>query len=324
MKGPSLLTLARRTMRDILASRADGAAGEKTRVLVAVSGGGDSTALLHVLSLLRKTLPLELVAVGIDHGLRREAAAELERAKGLAGGWDVPFEIKKVELGSTKSNLQARARQARHAALERAMQRHLCHFVATAHHADDRAETVLIRLLSGATAEGLAVLPPRDGVRIRPLIHARKTDVLAHLERNGIPYANDPSNLDPRFLRVRIRRELMPLLTEFDTNIVMHLSQLSDELGRRSPSPGRGQPEPEALAGAHADRSLRELLASLKHPIPKAARIALENLPKKHPRAEVALHGGLVVRFDRTHTVYIASKSPRARPQAPLRAPSKG
>jgi tRNA(Ile)-lysidine synthase len=107
--------------------------------------------------------------------------------------------------------------------------------IATGHHADDRAETVLMRLLRGAGPRGLAVLPARSGGRVRPMIRARKADVLAHLERHAIDYVDDPSNQDRRFLRVRVRLELLPLLEALSPRIVEHLNALADQIEAGAP-----------------------------------------------------------------------------------------
>jgi tRNA(Ile)-lysidine synthase len=220
---PTLIKLAQRTLREECGLE------RGMRVLVAVSGGPDSMALLDVLAHLRSKLGFELVAHGVDHGLRAEAAGELALAAERARELDVTFERSELELGPG-GNLQARARAARYLALESAMARHEATLLATAHHADDRAETVLLRLLRGAGPRGLAVLPARAGQRIRPFLRARRLDVLAHLERHGIPFAVDPSNQNRRFQRVRVRLELMPLLLELSPGVVGHLNALADAL----------------------------------------------------------------------------------------------
>ena len=232
---PSLRRLAERTIRDAsLFHRGD-------RVLVACSGGPDSTALLHVLALLRRDLGHEVIGHGVDHGLRPEAKDELALAAEVAEKLGVPFEVTRVSV-EPGGNLQARAREARHRALQDAAARHGASVIATGHTADDRAETVLLRLLRGAGPRGLAVLeprapspvassgpePPRD--LVRPLVRARRADVLLHLERHGLAHARDPSNLDPRFTRVRVRRELIPLLLELSPRIIDHLCALADML----------------------------------------------------------------------------------------------
>lgn len=198
-------------------------------MLVAVSGGPDSMALLDVLARLSSSLELKLVAHGVDHGLREEARAELELAAQHAAKLGVDFDVSKVSV-LPGGNLQARAREARYAALEEVVKRRDLELLATAHHADDRAETVLLRLLRGSGPRGLGVLPAREGQRIRPFIRARRAGVLAHLSRHKVPFATDPSNENRRFLRVRVRSELMPLLTELSPGIVTHLNALADAL----------------------------------------------------------------------------------------------
>jgi tRNA(Ile)-lysidine synthase len=271
---PTLLTLARRALRDEI-RLAPG-----SRILAATSGGPDSMALLDVLAALRGPLRFTLAAHGVDHGLRPGAAAELDLAEAHARRLDVPFGRSRVRVGAG-ADLQARARRARYAALERARRRARADVVATGHHADDRAETVLLRVLRGAGASGLAVLPPREGspvegmpagTLVRPFVRARRSDVELHLARHRVPFARDPSNEDPRFLRTRVRRELLPLLEELDASAVPHLCALADDLA-----------------------ALREEGAGL-YRIPRAARVALAKLAAgKTPRGTVLLPGGLVV-----------------------------
>ncbi len=237
---PTLITLARAALREHpLAPRG-------STVLVAVSGGPDSTALFHVLALLRRRLGFGLFSHGVDHGLRGEAAAELDLAEGLARRLEVPFSRTRVGVPAG-GNLQARARSARWEALRAAASRAGADRIATGHHAGDRAETLLMRLLRGTGLRGLAVLPPLDVVdgviRIRPLHKALRADVDAHLARHGLPFASDPSNRDPRFLRVRVRHEVLPLLERLSPRIVEHLGRLADEAdairGQRAEKPAR-------------------------------------------------------------------------------------
>jgi tRNA(Ile)-lysidine synthase len=241
---PSLLRLVERVLRD----EARIQRGEL--LLVACSGGPDSTALLHALAHLRQRFGHRVAAHGVDHGLRAEAAAELDLARQVAETAGVPFGLSRVEVGAG-GNLQARAREARHQALATAAEAAGACFVATGHTADDRAETLLLRLLRGAGPRGLAVLPPiappiaGTVPLIRPLIHARRADVLAHLQRHRLAFADDPSNLDPRFSRVRVRRELLPLMEELSPRIVEHLAALADMLAQVPDEPlanlGRAQ-----------------------------------------------------------------------------------
>jgi tRNA(Ile)-lysidine synthetase-like protein len=186
-------------------------------------------ALLHVLSRLRRDLGFGLFAHGVDHGLRPESAAELDAVEVFAATLDVPFGRTRVDVGAG-GNLQARARTARWDALRAAAARAGADRIATGHHADDRAETVLMRMLRGTGALGLGVLPAHDGDRIRPLLRARRADIEAHVRRHRIPHCDDPSNCDPRFLRVQVRCELMPVLERLNPRVVEHMCALADEL----------------------------------------------------------------------------------------------
>lgn len=225
---PALLRRTARTLRE----ETPLVRGE--RVLCAVSGGGDSIALLHVLARLRSELGFELVAHGVDHGLRAEAGAELDLAERLAHELGVVFSRTRLDL-SDGGNLQARAREARYAALDAAAGAAAARWVATAHHADDRAETVLMRILRGASPRGLAVLPAASERRLRPLIRSPKAAIALHLQRHGLLFASDPSNVDPRFLRTRIRHELIPLLESLAPGAAHTLNVLADEWTEPAP-----------------------------------------------------------------------------------------
>lgn len=219
---PTLITIARAALRD------HGLAPRGSRVLVAVSGGPDSMALLHVMALLRARHGFGLFAHGVDHGLRTEAARELDLAESFSRDLDVPFSRTAVCV-PPGGNLQARARDVRWAALRAAASKVGADRIATGHHADDRAETVLMRLLRGTGARGLAVLPPAEGDRIRPFSRARRCDIVAHIARHRVPHAIDPSNANPRFLRARVRGTLMPELERLSPRIVEHLCALADD-----------------------------------------------------------------------------------------------
>lgn len=277
---PTLLRLVETTLRE----EALIAPGEV--VVCACSGGPDSTALLHVLARLRARFRFSLMAHGVDHGLRPEAAAELALAQRLAASLEVPFAVTRVSV-RPGAGVQERARSARLAALADGARAVGAHVIATGHTADDRAETLLFRLLRGAGPRGLAVLPPRAPLPlpgapaalslIRPLLRARRADVLAHLHRHGLEAASDPSNLDPRFSRVRIRREVLPLLETLSPRVVEHLCDLADMLAEALPasdplaSLGRAQ----RLAIARARRLGRSSLTLRVH----GGRLALVTFP---------------------------------------------
>lgn len=200
------------------------------RLLVACSGGPDSVALTHALAGLRGELGLTLEVAAVDHGLRPEAAGELDLVARLARGLGLPFHPLRITVSTERPSLQAAARRARYRALlalaaERGGAR-----VAVGHTMDDQAETVLARVLRGAGLDGLSGIAPRraDGV-VRPLLDCRRRDVEAHVARHGLEVVRDPSNRDPRFLRTRVRATLLPALAGEDPRVVEHLAALADE-----------------------------------------------------------------------------------------------
>jgi len=183
------------------------------RVLVAVSGGPDSVALLHALHLLAPPHALSLHVAHVHHGLRPEADRDAAFVEELAGRFGLPVSVERVAvaLGAGRSPEEA-ARLARYHALERCATRIGAHRIAVGHTADDQAETVLMRLLQGAGPLGLAGIPPVRGRVIRPLLEVTRAMVLAHLRAHGLPWVEDATNADPKFLRNRLRHDLLPLL----------------------------------------------------------------------------------------------------------------
>jgi tRNA(Ile)-lysidine synthase len=259
---PSLATRARRVLDSA-------AVPHGATIVVACSGGPDSQALLDVLAHVARSSRnspngprVTLVACGVDHGLRPEAAAELDLVRALADARGVPF--RKVVLAVAPGpNLQARARAARYEALRAVAAEVSARHVATAHHLEDRAETVLIRLLRGAPVEGLAVMPPASHDLLRPLIHARRAEILAHVERRSLAVASDPSNHDPRYLRTRVRTEVLPLLRSMAPRIDHHLADLADAVALRADVERDAAlvPIDHTSASSRALRALRDFAA---------------------------------------------------------------
>lgn len=205
--------------------------GRNSGILLGVSGGPDSMALLTVLVELAPRLGYRLAACGVDHGLRAEAAKELDLVEAYCRTLGVVFHRRQVSVPQ-RSNIQAHARDARYEALSTCAAELDLTYVATAHHREDRAETVLLRLLRGAGPDGLAVLSPKQGNRLRPMIRVSKASVRAYVEKRCIPHVEDPSNHNPRFQRVRVRHELVPLMQELSPGIIEHLCNLADELAQ--------------------------------------------------------------------------------------------
>ncbi len=184
-------------------------AGGET-VLVAVSGGADSVALLSILTALAPAWRLTLHALHVDHGLRPDSERDGEVVRALGARLGVPVEVERVQVGP--GSVEAAARAARYAALEAWADRLGAARIAIGHTLDDQAETVLMRVLGGAGVRGLAAIPPVRGRIIRPLIELRRQALREALAEAGLDWVEDPSNRDPKFLRNRIRHELLPLL----------------------------------------------------------------------------------------------------------------
>jgi tRNA(Ile)-lysidine synthase len=196
-------------------------------VLVALSGGADSTALLHVLTRLAPAWRIRLHALHVDHGLRDESARDAEAVRDLGQRLGVPVEVTRVVV-SRRGSLEEAARIARYAALEAHADRLGARRIAVGHTADDQAETVLMRLLEGAGVRGLAAIPPVRGRIIRPLIDVRRAAIVALLEAAGIGWLDDPSNENLKFLRNRIRHEVLPVLAaSHDADVVVALTAVA-------------------------------------------------------------------------------------------------
>jgi tRNA(Ile)-lysidine synthase len=181
-------------------------------VLLAVSGGADSSALLVGTALVRERLGLRVEVATLDHGLRPEARAEVEAVARLAARWELPCHVRTLGL-SSGSGLEARAREARYAALEALRRERGLQVVATAHTASDQAETLLMRLVRGTALRGAAGIHRARPFLVRPLLERTREEVEAFLQEQGVSFVVDPMNVDPAFLRTRIRHEVLPALT---------------------------------------------------------------------------------------------------------------
>lgn len=191
------------------------APGRPTRLGVAVSGGGDSVALLHLLAAWRAAGGPELAAVTVDHGLRPEAAAEAEAVAAACAGLGVPHRVLRWQGWDGRGNLQDAARRARQRLIAEWAAGQGLGAVALGHTADDQAETLLLRLARGSGVDGLSGMMAErraQGVLwLRPLLEVRRAELRDWLRARGIGWAEDPSNDDPRFDRVKARQALAAL-----------------------------------------------------------------------------------------------------------------
>jgi tRNA(Ile)-lysidine synthase len=205
------------TARETIRRHAMFAGGD--RVLVAVSGGADSVALLHVLRALALPLGVTLHVAHVDHQLRAESGRDASFVRDLAARLGLPVEVVTVDVGP-RGSLEEAARDARYAALERVATEVGAARIAVGHTANDQAETVLMRLLQGAGPRGLAGIPPVRGRIVRPLLDCRRAAIVAALEAAGETWLDDPSNVDRRFVRNRIRHDVLPVLEAASDDVV--------------------------------------------------------------------------------------------------------
>jgi tRNA(Ile)-lysidine synthase len=185
-----------------------GVRGTDAHVLVAVSGGCDSVSLLHLLRFAADDAGLRVTAAHFDHAMRPGSERDAAWVRGLCGAWRVPLV---TERAATALRTEEEARDARYAFLRRVQAECGATFLATAHHADDQAETVLFRVLRGTGLTGLAGIPPRDASGlVRPLLPFPRAQVVRYARAAGLAWREDPGNATADFARNRIRLRLLP------------------------------------------------------------------------------------------------------------------
>ncbi len=202
-------------------------------VVIAVSGGADSMALLLALGEMREEFHISLSVAHLDHGLRAEGEEEASFVREAAQTVGAPFLQGRANVRALQKekglNLQEAAREARYAFLLDAARETGATRIALGHTADDQAESVLMRILRGAGPRGLSGIPPvRDRIFIRPLIEIWRSEVESFLQERRRGFLQDPSNVSGRFLRNRIRREVLPVLENYNPRIRHTLAQMAE------------------------------------------------------------------------------------------------
>ncbi len=248
-----------------------GLIGREESVLVAYSGGPDSTCLLDVLTRVRHDLDIDIVVAHVDHGLgedSEEVSAAVARNI-AAAGLDVHV-ARAHDLAGP--NLHERARAFRYAFFESIADQVGATKIATGHTLDDRVETTLGRLVHGSGTDGLAGIPPKEGRRVRPLIEVRRPETRAYCDECGLGFVDDPANEDDRFERATLRSKVLSAIeSHWGDGAVRAMARSSDRLGEDSEALTALA---ERLAGellVRTDSDVRIELAALG-PMPRALR----------------------------------------------------
>lgn len=268
------------------------------RVLCAVSGGADSVCLLHLLNENRERLGIELCAAHFEHGIRgEESLRDAEFVKTLCGKLEVALY---TESGDTPAyakkmgmSMEEAARELRYAFLERAAAALGCDFVATAHNADDNAETVLFNLARGSGAKGLGGIPVQRGNIIRPLLSATRQEIEDYLAQRGIEHITDSTNLSDDYSRNLIRHQVMPVLKSINPGFTEAVGRASELLRQDEDcldAMARGFIEENSREGSIGCRELLSLHEALSSRVLRL--MCPENLSAVHVQALLELAAG--------------------------------
>ena len=204
-------------------------------ILVAVSGGPDSVALLHFLKTYQETWQMRLIPVTINHQLREEAGEEVEYVASLAKAWGLPFVSRKIDVVAYKEkeslSVQMAARHLRYEALAEVMEEEKADYVAFGHHGDDQIETLLIALLRSTNLRGLRGIPVKRpfhrGEIIRPLLGVTREDIERYCIRHSLEPKHDASNDDMTYVRNYLRKQVVPLLKEKNLHLDRTVQRLT-------------------------------------------------------------------------------------------------
>src|SRR3989442_7867340 len=260
------------------------------RVVVAVSGGPDSLALLSVLREILPAVPLHLTVAHFDHGWRPDSQDDCDFVAAMAAQWGYPFHPVRAADGTPHT--ESAARTARYAFLRRTAAETNSTAIALGHSQDDQVETLLLHLLRGSGSRGLGAMRRRDRDLARPLLDISRREIEAYLVRLHLTPRRDPSNQDPRFTRNRLRQQVLPAIDAFDPAARELLARTADILSE----------EDRFLDNAIAhlpDDLVRDRVAFAKLPpalqrrlvrrlVPEAGFVEVEALRRGEPPASTA------------------------------------
>lgn len=270
-------------------------------VVCAVSGGADSVALLFAMYLLRDKLGITISAAHFNHRLRADESDRDEAfVRNFCSRYDIPLTVGSSSVVPGKKGLEAAARDARYGFLK-----NLPGKIATAHTADDNAETMVMHLIRGTGLKGLGAIAPINGNLIRPMLDVTRKDVLSFLSEYNLAYVTDSSNDTDQFLRNRIRHHIMPLFRQENPKIAENLSALALRLRQDEEALCNFATTDELpnvsqlreISPAIRSRQISAFLQKCGVPEPEAAHIALveQLIFSDRPSARAFLPGGVLV-----------------------------
>jgi len=206
---------------------------KKDIIVIAVSGGADSMALLALTLLLKEKLSLTIICAHVNHKVREESTAERVFVEAYCKEHGVLFEVMEI-LDYGKQNFHMEARQKRYSFFDEVCKKYQAKYLFTAHHGDDLMETILMRIVRGSTLKGYGgfakVVPIEHYQLVRPLISVTKEDIYKYCQENHIPFVEDASNQKMIYTRNRYRRNMLPFLKEEDSNVHRKMLKFSETL----------------------------------------------------------------------------------------------
>ncbi|WP_172373656.1 tRNA lysidine(34) synthetase TilS [Sporosarcina jiandibaonis] len=254
------------------------------RVLVACSGGVDSIALLHFLAVHREKLAIEVAAVHVDHMLRgKESALEGDLVSDLCRRLKVPFyggqvPVPKI-LENEGGNVQAVCRAGRYDFFEETLRLKEYNVLATAHHAEDQLETVLMQLTKGSVPSGIPIKREiGEGMLIRPFLPAIKETLYAYVKENDVQFSEDPSNKSDAYMRNRFRRDVIP-----------HIIQENPKAPERVAAMVGNLQEDEAFLWASAEEQLGKIIGFTEEGLPTISKQSFGSMPTALQRRMIKL-----------------------------------
>ena len=206
-------------------------------IVMGVSGGADSVALLLLMDFLKKKYSLSLYVAHVHHGLRAEADSEAEYVRSLCEERDIPFFLKRVDVkalsGELKIGTEDAGRKARYEAFNEICKEVSADKIAVAHNCNDRAETMLFNLARGTGIKGLISIPEKRDNIIRPLLFATRQEIEEFLSRAGVKFCTDASNLTDDYARNRIRNNILPALEDsINGGATLHMFETAEQLSK--------------------------------------------------------------------------------------------